>query len=194
MNFLPQHPSTIQHSEPVTVIFTHFVKPGREIAYEQWIQDISQVAHQFDGHLGISILRPSPGVQREYVSILKFDRYDNLKVWMESTARQDFLDRVQPLVDDLKVEMLTGMEAWFTLPNQPMIKPPPRYKMAILTWIAVYTLLSILGFSLAPLLAALPAFIRTFIISIIMVVLMTYLVMPWMTRLTKAWLYPKRRT
>jgi uncharacterized protein len=90
--------------------------------------------------------------------------------------------------------MLTGLEAWFTLPSQSPIKPPPRYKMAILSWVAVYALLSLLGFSFAPLLAALPAFIRTFIISVIMVLLMTYFVMPWMTRLTKTWLYPKRRT
>jgi uncharacterized protein len=59
------------------------------VAYEQWVQGISQVARQFDGHLGLSILRPSPGVRREYVSILKFDRYDNLKAWMESAARQE---------------------------------------------------------------------------------------------------------
>jgi uncharacterized protein len=85
------------------------------------------------------------------------------------------------------------MEAWFTLPSQPPIKPPPRYKIAILSWVAVYALLSLLGFSLAPLLAALPAFVRTFIISVIMVLLMTYLVMPWMTQWTKAWLYPKRK-
>ncbi|MBW4550825.1 MAG: antibiotic biosynthesis monooxygenase [Aphanocapsa sp. GSE-SYN-MK-11-07L] len=192
MNFQPAH-STSEQPEPVTVIFTHFVKQGCEAAYEQWVQGISQAARQFDGHLGLSILRPSPGVRREYVSILKFDSYDNLKAWMESAARQEWLEKAAPLVEDLKVEMLTGMEAWFTLPSQPPIKPPPRYKMAILSWVAVYALLSLLGFSLAPLLAALPAFVRTFIISVIMVLLMTYLVMPWMTQWTKAWLYPKRK-
>jgi antibiotic biosynthesis monooxygenase (ABM) superfamily enzyme len=164
MSFQPARPA-IEHPEPVTVIFTHFVKLGCEVAYEQWVQGISQAARQFDGHLGISILRPSPGVRHEYVSILKFDRYDNLKAWVESSARQEWIGKAASLVDDLKVEMITGMEAWFTLPSQSPIKPPPRYKMAILSWVAVYALLSLLGFSLAPLLAALPAFIRTFIIQ-----------------------------
>jgi hypothetical protein len=35
----------------------------------------------------------------------------------------------------MRTQVLTGLEGWFTLPSQPGAPPPPRYKMAVLTWV-----------------------------------------------------------
>lgn len=180
--------------DSVTAVFTHRIYPGKEVEYEQWVKGISQAAATFEGYAGISVLRPSKGDRAEYVSILRFDHYHNLKIWMESDIRQEWLANAKALTQaDLHTQTLTGLEAWFTLPGQPVRSPPPRYKMAILTWISVYGLLMLLGFTLAPLLATLPSFIRTLIISAIMVILITYVVMPRLTRLSAKWLFKPDR-
>ena len=180
--------------DSVTAVFTHYIRTGKEAEYEQWVKGISQAAASFEGYAGISILRPSRANGSEYVSILKFNHYRNLKAWMESTIRQEWLAKVETLSHDkVHAQTLTGLEAWFTLPNRPMNAPPPRYKMAILTGMSVYGLLMLLGFTLAPLLSALPAFIKTFIITVIIVVLITYVIMPRLTKLFAKWLYPSLR-
>lgn len=181
----------IQADESVTVVFTHVVKPGRESDYEQWVKGISKAAAGFEGYAGISVLRPNPRERAEHVSILRFNHYDHLEAWMNSEVRRRWLEKAVALTTRSAphTQMLTGLETWFVLPGQPMKQPPPRYKMAILTWVSVYGLLMLLGFTLAPLLSALPAFVRTLIITIIVVWLITYAVMPQLTKLTAKWLY-----
>lgn len=178
-------------NQPVTVVVSQLVKPGRERAYENWIAGICKAALNFNGHLGTSIIRPQTRTRPEYVLIFKFDRYDNLKKWMESDERQRCLAQADQLVQNApNVQLLNGMEAWFTLPGKPSSSPPSRYKMAILTWVAVYVLINFLNFVLAPALQGLPAFVGSLIISVLMVVLLTYVVLPQITRLFRKWLYP----
>jgi hypothetical protein len=177
---------------PVTVVVSQLVKRGCEQTYERWIQGIAAEAEKFDGYLGISVIRPQKSVRSEYVLIFKFDHYVNLKQWMESDTHRKWLEKTNQLVQDApNYQQLTGMETWFTLPDKPPPSPPPRYKMAILTWLAVYILLNILSYVLAPVVVGLPVFLRSFVISAVMIVLMTYAVMPQMTHLFYKWLYPR---
>ena len=80
----------------VTAIISHVVRSGREQGYEEWFRGIAADAQTFKGHLGVSTIRPQDHIHPEYVVILKFDRYDNLKQWMESEARQAWLERENP--------------------------------------------------------------------------------------------------
>lgn len=180
-------------AESVTVVVAQKVKPGREVDYEKWISAISRVSNSYLGHMGTQVIRPQSGVRSEYVVVFRFDNYEHLKAWMTSRERQDWIDRARPLVaSDAQVQQVNGLEAWFSLPGQ-VAKAPPRYKMALLTWAAVYTLIVILNRAVAPLLQAFPKWVVTLIICGITVGLLTYIVMPQITRLFKRWLYPGSR-
>ncbi|BCL39723.1 hypothetical protein NSMS1_61700 (plasmid) [Nostoc sp. MS1] len=110
---------------------------------------------------------------------------------MESSDRQYWLSQSQHLVQsEPHVQQLSALEAWFSLPGQPL-KTPPRYKTALLTWVVVYVLINLLNKLLAPLLGSLPPLMISFIISVTMVALLTYVVMPRVTRLFSSWLYAK---
>jgi antibiotic biosynthesis monooxygenase (ABM) superfamily enzyme len=85
---------------------------------------------------------------------------------------------------------LTGLETWFTLPSSGPIVPPPRYKMAIVTWLAVFPLATGVFYAAAPVFTRLPPIGRSLAMSVILVPVMTYIVMPRMTRLFRNWLYP----
>jgi antibiotic biosynthesis monooxygenase (ABM) superfamily enzyme len=98
---------------------------------------------------------------------------------------------LQPLIEKPgTIQTLTGLETWFTLPNKPMKAPPPRYKMAIVTWLGVFFTISILNRLLVPLLVGLPVLLRTLLVTGLTVALLTYVIMPCLTQLFHKWLYP----
>jgi antibiotic biosynthesis monooxygenase (ABM) superfamily enzyme len=69
-------------------------------------------------------------------------------------------------------------------------KAPPRYKMALLTWAGAFPLLTAVNVLLGPLLVALPLPGRTLLMTGLLVSLLTYVIMPRLTRLCAAWLSP----
>jgi uncharacterized protein len=193
-NAMLDEPLTIGTDEDsqVTAIISHVVRTGREQGYEEWFHGIAADARKFKGYLGVSTIRPQDHSHPEYVVILKFDRYDNLKIWLESDVRREWIERLQPLIEKPEdIQTLTGLETWFSLPHQPLKSPPPRYKMALVTWLAVFVTLAILSRLLAPILANLPTLLSQLITSGLVVILLTYLIMPRLTKLFKPWLYPK---
>lgn len=69
------------------------------------------------------------------------------------------------------------------------VTPPPRWKMAIVTWIAIYPIITVLLLMLGPiLLGSLPIPVVTLVLSVTLVVLMTFIVMPLLTRAFRPWL------
>lgn len=190
----PLTSSTIDEDYPVTAVISHIVRPGREQGYEAWFHGIAADARKFKGHLGVSTIRPHDHAHPEYVVILKFDCYNNLKTWLESDIRQEWIERLQPLIEKPEaIQTLTGLETWFTLPDKPMKAPPPRYKMSILTTLAVFAIAQVLGLVIAPALISLHFLLRSFVLTVVTVFILTYVVMPRVTRLFYGWLYPKHR-
>lgn len=176
--------------EPVTAVISHLVKPGREKDYEMWFHGIAADARRFKGHLGVTAIRPRDHHLPEYVVILKFDKYVNLKIWLESDIRKKWIYRLQPLIQKPEdIHTLTGLETWFALPN---IKTyPPKYKMALVTWFAVFSVLSLVTPLLNPVTSLLPALLGRLMVTGVVVTVLTYVVMPFLTRILRQWLYPK---
>jgi hypothetical protein len=175
----------------VTAVITHLIKPGREEGYEEWMKGIIPVAKTFEGHLGVNILRPQKGLHPEYIIVLHFDHHQHLQAWLDSDVRREWIERVKPLIQASEdVQILTGLETWFRLPRRSPQSPPKRYKMVLLTWLAVFVTLSTMRYILAPLLAPLPWLLAQLITVGIVVCLLTYIVMPQLTRLFYKWLYP----
>jgi antibiotic biosynthesis monooxygenase (ABM) superfamily enzyme len=190
-----QPPNQLETREegPVTIVVSRRIKPNREADYEAWAAGVCAVATQFAGHQGVTILRPSGRARPEYVLIFRFDTYAHLKAWEDSTVRAEWLERVADMtVDQPSVRKLTGLEYWFTLPDQPGVPPPPRHKMAMVTLLAVFPLSTAITLALREWLEGLHFLLRGLTMSVLLVLLMTYLVMPFLTRLLARWLFPQR--
>jgi antibiotic biosynthesis monooxygenase (ABM) superfamily enzyme len=181
------------HDPPVTAVASRRVKPGREQDFEEWVSGILGAAAGYSGYLGSNVIRPSDSDDDEFQIVFKFDRASNLKRWEESHERREWLRKSRDLIlEKENVRVLTGLETWFTLPSRPGEPAPPRYKMAVVTWLAVFPLATAIFALTHPLLGGLPTVVRTLVFTMIMVTTMTYVVMPRMTRLFAFWLYPKK--
>jgi antibiotic biosynthesis monooxygenase (ABM) superfamily enzyme len=178
----------------VTVSVVRNAKPERRAEFEEWISGLIELAARFPGYLGAVVFRPIDPDDTAYRVVFKFDSAGNLKRWEHSKERRECLHRGEPLQQGpLEMQVLTGLEAWFALPAKEGRPPPPRHKMAVVTWLAVYPLLTTIFFVLGSFLVQLPLPLRTLLMTLIMVPTMFYVVMPGMTRLFVKWLYPEER-
>lgn len=186
-------PDSVNNTDdpPVTVDVLQRVKPGCEAAFEKVLTDLIAAAQSFEGHLGVNVFRLGGSTHPEYRIVFKFDHISNLQQWESSAVRQRLLEQVSQLtVDQGQVSILTGLETWFTLPSQPGLPPPARYKMVIITAVAIFVLLNLANRFVVPLLGWLPPLLGTLVVVLLMVSLMTYIVMPRLTKLFAGWLYP----
>jgi antibiotic biosynthesis monooxygenase (ABM) superfamily enzyme len=65
---------------------------------------------------------------------------------------------------------------------------PPRYKLALVTWAGAYGVITLIIWLLGPTMAGWPLVLRTLLISVLMVNALTWVVLPALTRLFRAWL------
>jgi uncharacterized protein len=194
--------NSTKHSKPVTVIVKRIAKKDKIKEFEEWLSGISKEVSRQEGSMGIDIIKPTPNISNkskpEYVIIFRFNTYENLDKWEKSPIRHEWLQKGRKLAEsDYDVQKITGLEFWFTPyfkdESSPMIplQPPPRYKMVIVT----IPVISILLMTLVPQIhfltemLSIPFPIRLVIALTITVLLMTYVIMPLLTKLLKPWLF-----
>jgi antibiotic biosynthesis monooxygenase (ABM) superfamily enzyme len=178
---------------PVTTTITRRVRPGHEPFYEGFLAGIIAAASRFPGHLGVEVFRPEAASAGEYRIVYRFDSGEHMRAWLESDERAAWLERAEPhVIGPMRTRFVTGLETWFTVPGRPGNPPPPPYKMALLTWITIFPLITLVVLALDPALDELTLVPRLALTTAVTVPIMTWLVMPRVTRLLHRWLYPDR--
>ncbi len=187
-----------EEMEPVTVLIRRRVKPGREADYEAWLHRLQVAARSLPGYLGVTTQRPAAGAAREYLSAVRFATLADLRGFEASELRRQALAEVAPLVDgDALWQELTGLEFWFSAPPGTVVPQPSRPRMALVMIGVVFALVLSIGsvvnaaFALLP--VATPYPLRLLVTISLEVVLMTWWLMPWLTRRLAPWIYPQRR-
>jgi uncharacterized protein len=177
---------------PVTTTVTRRVKPGHEPFYEQFLTGVVAAASRFPGHLGVEVFRPQDTATGEYRIVYRFDTGEHLRAWLDSDERAAWLEGAEPhVIGPMRTHFVTGLETWFTLSGQPGSPPPPPYKMALLTWITIFPLITLVVVVLDPVLEELALVPRLALTTAVTVPIMTWLAMPRVTRLLRSWLYPR---
>jgi uncharacterized protein len=176
---------------PVTTTVTRRVKPGHEVFYEQFLEGIIAAATRFPGHLSVEVFRPASASEGEYRIVYRFDTGEHLRAWLDSDEHAAWLEQAEPhVIGPMRTQFLTGLESWFTLPGRLGSPPPPPYKMALVTWVTIFPLITLVVLVLDPLLVRLDLVPRLAVTTAVTVPIMTWLVMPRVTRLLRGWLYP----
>jgi antibiotic biosynthesis monooxygenase (ABM) superfamily enzyme len=177
---------TTMGGEAVTIVITRIVRCGCESAFEQAVREWIPRAVEFPGHQGALMLQPSVG-GREYGAVLRFRSLELWREFQESLEYQEFLDRIRPYLEESpRTDELTGMETWFRLSSETLL--PPRWKMAIVTWVGVCLTVGVLGVLLGPLMSNWSWFAYLLAMNAAVVAVLTWVVMPLLTRMARAWL------
>lgn len=182
-----------QFSGPITLVISEIVEPDRMQEYEAWTRGINQAAQQFAGFLGVETIRPRDQAHPEYVVIVRFDNYEHFRIWSKSSTYYDWMERSQHLVTARSRQQLpAGMEVWFNLPERELqnLPHPAYYKKVVLGVLSVYPLILLSDMLLGPLTATWPALLSLLVSCVFVSALLTYPVMPWLTKLLDFWLYP----
>jgi antibiotic biosynthesis monooxygenase (ABM) superfamily enzyme len=164
------------------------VKQDEEPAFEHVMHDIHEVAQTFPGHMGVTTLK-SPTQKGTLQTILRFDNIEHLEAWLNSPIRHKMVNLLEEIAHSEVVTKATGLETWFDIPGQSVV-PPPRWKMATTTFIAIYPLSLLMSYFLLPHIISWPIPIRSLFLPIFAPIILTYLFMPFLTqRVLKHWLY-----
>ncbi len=179
---------------PLTVVVSRRVRKGQQEAFEALSSQMTERASRFPGYLGTAMFRPASPDDPEYRIVFKFRDRETLIAWEESEERAELLEQIESLlVQPSEREVTSGIVTWFTLPGQNPVQPPPKWKMTIVSWLALYPAVTLVFVIFGDLLAKVPLLLRTMIVTIVVMALMSYVLMPRMTKWFAFWLFPRQK-
>jgi uncharacterized protein len=175
--------------ELVHVAILRVVRPGREMDFEARIREFFEEAARQPGVCGAYLIRPIAGSDaREYGILRSFRSPEERDRFYASDLYRNWNESVGPLVEGApRREPIHGLEAFFR-----HVDPPPRWKMAVLTWIGVNPAVYIFSKAVPALVPQLPLVATFLVVNALVVASLTWCFMPILARIFASWLQPKR--
>lgn len=188
---------------PVTVTVRRETSPERAGEAAAWIDEGLALARGFEGSLGGGMLRL--GEHENVMQVVyRFRDENTLERWEHSPERREWLRHGEALVSTVRVQRRTGIEGWFDGPGLAqqldvrtgavrtigVRSAPRRWKQSCAIAIGMYpmNLLTAWAASLLPWWEQVPLAVRSAAVVAVLAPLMTFLMMPVVTRLLRGWL------
>lgn len=177
-------------SNPVHMAITRRVRKDRVGEFERELLAFASESLTDPHSRGVHLLYPTPGTDIPEYGILR--SFENA-VARDNFYRSDFYlnwtTKIEPLVEGtVETRELSGLEAWFR--GGPG-GPPPRWKMAVLTWMAVWPVSMGVPRILVPLIGeSIPHVLRAGVVAAGIVAVLTWVAMPLLVRIAHRWIHP----
>jgi antibiotic biosynthesis monooxygenase (ABM) superfamily enzyme len=171
--------------EPVKIVLERRAKPGAGERLVEWIRRLVESARRSTGLEGSSVL--TAGETGAYIILLRFESQASLDHWNASEEVRALLAEGESIAAaGVPAPPASGFETWFQVPGLAAPTPPPRWKMALLTWIALVPLVLGVGYVVPK---SLPDLIQIAVGTAVPVVLLTWLIMPFLANALHGWLH-----
>jgi uncharacterized protein len=175
----------MQDNQPITTILKIKYKEGFKEECLQWMLETASVASNFDGFIEKNICI-SAETERELLNIFTFSNNECLQSWENSAERMHQTKKGEMFVEEIRQKsQLASLEFMF-----PSAKPAKRWKMVVITVCVIFILLNILVPVLQQFfsLLHLPILLKSLFGVVVMVILMTFLILPILTKILGRWL------
>ncbi|WP_375389912.1 antibiotic biosynthesis monooxygenase [uncultured Amnibacterium sp.] len=183
-------------AEPVTVSITRRVPPERAKEAQAWLRSGQDLVAAMPGYLGSGWVRSEPDGE-EWHMLYRFADGESLARWERSPQREWWVASAVGIAEDAWSERRTGIEGWFdsraraaiTAPRPPS---PPRWKQMVSIFLVFYPLSLSIQLVLGGWLVTLEPWLRVLVTVAVASPLMTYLLLPLVTRALRPWLLRTR--
>ena len=122
--------------------------------------------------------------------VYRFADADKQRAWEESAERAAWLARADEFARQTGTTHVSGLETWFALPGR-TAPAPPKWKMAVVTFRRDLPSGAAGQRGAGAADGGLALAVRPLAFAGVLVPLMTWIVMPRLTRLLRRWLYPR---
>ena len=176
---------------PIHIAITRRVKPGCETEFKEALREFFQSSFAHGGVLGVTMIVPPPGSDsREFGILRTFADEKERDAFYQSAMFKAWEKKAVTLTEGEAVDReLHGLEAWFRSSGG----PPPRWKMAVATFLGVFPTATILSLTVGQMTKAWPFLLGSTLFNVCMVALLTWVVMPLITRVLHHWLHTDER-
>lgn len=169
------------------VVSSYRLVPGANARHLMVHKRMLDALGQFPGFVSREILDAVPGVQPDTVVILTFDTQQHLRTWIESDERQRVLRDLDAItVGSLTTNVVGGFAGWF--PGAGDSDEPLKWKQALIILAALFPVSLTVALLRAWLVPDLPLVPTVLASNIIGIAILTWLVMPPLTRAVSDWL------
>ncbi|HEY1105828.1 antibiotic biosynthesis monooxygenase [Agromyces endophyticus] len=193
-------------SEPITVSIRREVDPSRISEATAWVQTGVNLANKYPGFLGSGWVRAGESSQVWHM-LYRFASEETLDAWERSAEREWWLSMGEGFVRNERSKRRTGIEGWFDDPATGSIPAtdatghvdpeasvpfaPPRWKQAVAIWLGFFPVNLAFSYLVAPVpgFGELPIWLRVLATTLVLTPIMTYWVLPWVTRMLHRWLH-----
>ena len=166
-------------------------KPNCDTAYEDLVRAMLKASSGFPGYISAAVIPPK-NEGEAFQIIQRFASQEDLEHWRNSEESATWHERLRSVAESAPdYRLLTGLEVWFAPKLVPAGFPPVRWRMTVVSWLGIYPLVAFCLWYVSPLLQELPYLLRTAIITAAVVIAMSYVVMPHLSRWMAWWVAPK---
>jgi antibiotic biosynthesis monooxygenase (ABM) superfamily enzyme len=176
----------------VHIAITRQVKPGMERAFEDALREFAGESLGAPGTTGVHLIGPIPGSNSGKYGVLRsFETEAACRAFYDSEIfRRWDANASQFVIGGWTRRRLRGLEAFFQGVTG---GPPPKWKMATVTWLGVFPAVLLWSSVLPKLLSGLPLLVVMAIVNAFVVATLAWVAMPLLTRVFSKWLSSSRR-
>ncbi|MEY3300123.1 MAG: hypothetical protein RLZZ597_3383 [Cyanobacteriota bacterium] len=177
-------------------VMEYIVPETKAAAFENWYGRLQRVAQYHSGFLRADLCTPlncDDGVIK-YYSIIHFASPSQLELWLSSEVRHQFFKEGESLFLAYRFKSFTtGLEGWFSLHGGSSGSlGPPRWKQILSVVLGLYPTVMIQGMVFATLgvMQGWPLPTMMLVNNLITSALLTWFVMPRVSKFLRFWLRP----
>ncbi len=189
----------MKDSAAASFVVEHQVPQGKEAEFRAWHDQLMGQERQYPGYIRTDLYPPVEGIQLKWYSIIYFESAEAMDAWLQSSDRAQQIELGKQIFSSYQLKSFsTGLEGWFSQKSgmEEFGYTPPAWKQSLAVVCALYPTVMVLallfnrfgimkGWSLAD---------AMLVNNILSTILLTWLIMPAVTRGLKFWLHPSRRS
>lgn len=194
-----QFQSQVEPVSSASLVIEHFVPRGKGLEFRWWHSKLTRSASRHKGYLRTDLCPPIKGSQLKWYSILHFDSSENLNRWLKSEDREKLIESGRKIFKTYQFKSFsTGLEGWFShqTGSEQLGLGPPAWKQNLAVILGLYpvVMLQAILFNQLGLMRHWSPASSMLANNLITSSILTWIVMPFVTRLMNFWLQPAHQS